>query len=68
MEGNTMSGKPKRTKRGWEKDENMCTWLRGKARKTPTDVTLFYKYFRSRGENRVNARDLALKTDGMVWN
>lgn len=53
---------------GWAKDENMRTWLRGKARKTPTDVALFYTYFRQRGEGRVQARDLALKTDGQSWN
>jgi hypothetical protein len=54
-------------KRGYEKDENMRDWLRSKARKTPSDVALFYTYFRGRGETRVSARDLALKTDGQAW-
>lgn len=58
---------PQKSKRGYEKDENMRTWLRGKAKKTPTDVTLFYTYFRQQGETRLSARDLALKTDGKAW-
>ena len=64
-----MKGKErKRTKRGYAKDENMRTWLMGRAKKTPTDVALFYTYFRQRGENRQHARNLALKMDGTNWN
>lgn len=59
--------KRQKTKRGYEKDENMRTWLRGKAKKTPTDVALFYSYFRQQGEPRLVARDLALKMDGKAF-
>lgn len=57
----------RRASSGSVKDENMRTWLRGKAKRTPTDVCLFYTFFRQRGEDRPTARDLALKMDGQAW-
>lgn len=56
-----------RSTRANQKDVHMRDWLGRRAKKTPTDVVLFYNFFRGRGEGRQVARDLALKTDGQAW-
>lgn len=47
---------------------NMETWISKRAKRTPTDVILFFRLFVQRGCDLQTARDLAMAKDGTSWN